>query len=721
MQPDVLLVESPVDAEGLMANMSDPGLVPPVAMLLYDKNDLSKASYYPFAEFSPEWQAIKFALENNILVKFMDLPFGIKKEKQTSLTEEEENKKGISKSKTKDKLTSDPLAYLAELAGYADSERWWEVTFEEQFEEEEIFPALLELLTALRAEVADHIPPETLLREAYMRNTIRTAIKEGAEKIAVVCGAWHSPVLNDIEKYKQAEDNKLLKGLKKIKPKGSWIPWTYSRLSKQSGYGAGVASPAWYQLLFKNPEEAVIRWMSRLGQLFREAGMDGSPAHVIEAVQLAETLATVRQLKLPGIEELREAALAIFCQGNIQQFELVEEKLIVGGDIGKVPLSIPKMPFQDNLEKTIKTLRWSKLWETESKTEKMLDLRKSNQVNGSQLLHRMNLLSIPWGTLIKVVKGSNAGAFHEKWELRWQPEFALKTIEAGMWGNTVAEAASQKIRNKMKTLTDLPDFTALIESAFNADLASVIPDLVEKIGAASVQTQDITQLMDALLPLVNVVRYGSSRKMDTENLLQLIEQMVPRITVALPVNCTNLDDEAAAAMFKRITAVNRRMFILNDSSLINLWLTALLTMQQHETTNPLLRGATTRILFDKEVLDIESVEIWMEYTLSSGQSRAEAAATLEGFCFGSGLLIIHNPQLWNIINDWVSRIPMDTFIELLPLLRRTFSNFSEPERSKMMNLAKHGPVKINVKEAGKKDYETTRAERILGTVQQLLN
>lgn len=651
----------------------------------------------------------------------MDLPFGASKQETDISDGKNQEENTVVKANSADKLIRDPLTYLAELAGYTDSERWWEVTFEEQFEDQEIFPALIELLTDLRTAVADHIRPDTLLREAHMRKTIRTAIKSGAERIAIVCGAWHAPALNNLENYKQSDDNKLLKGLKKISISETWIPWTYTRLATQSGYGAGVAAPAWYQLLFKNPEEAVIRWMSRLGQLFREAGMDGSPAHIIEAVQLAETLATVRKLQLPGIGELREAAVAIFCEGDTKQFELIEEKLIIGSNVGAVPLDIPKMPFQINLEKTIKTLRWSKFWGTISETEKNLDLRKANQLRGSQLLHRMTLLDLPWGKLVKVVKGSNAGAFNENWLLEWQPEFALKTIEAGMWGNTVAEAASQKIRSQMDTITALPDLTDLIESAFNADLTTVIPDLVDRISAAAVETQDITQLMDALIPLVNAIRYGSNRNLDTNNLLKLVEQMIPRITVALPVNCTNLDEEAAEAMFKRITAVNRRMFILNDPSLINLWLTALLTTQQTELTSPLLRGATTRILFDKEVLDIQTVEIWMEYTLSSGQSRTAAAAALEGFCFGSGLLIIHNHRLWNIINDWVSRIPMDIFTELLPLLRRTFSNFSDPERRKMMDLAKHGPVKINVEEEREKDYQTKRAEQILGTIQQLLN
>ena len=721
MQPDVLLVEAPTDAEVLIEQMALAELTPPVAMLLYDKNDLSKASYYPFAEFSPEWQAIKFALAKNIPIKFMDLPQGINfanraKEKDQPLWQNPKD----NPTQPLPKYVTDPLTYLAETAGYSDSERWWEATFEEQFEDTEIFPALLELMTGLREASQDHTAPDTLLREAWMRKTMRATIKSGAERIAVVCGAWHAPPLHELDKYKATDDNRLLKGLKKIKVIGTWIPWTYSRLARQQGYGAGVTAPGWYQLLFRAPDEAVLRWMSKLARLFRMEDMDGSPAHAIEAVNLAKTLAAVSGKGIVGISELRAAAIAIFCNGDETQLALVEDKIIIGDKMGSVPASIPKVPLQIDLEKTIRSIRFSKIWMVLSSQEKILDLRKPTQLKASHLLHRMLILDIPWGELTKIAKGSNAGAFNETWKLEWQPEFLLKIIEAGMWGNTVSVAAANKVRQKMGSLTVLSELTKLIESVFNADLPEIVAELIEKISNISVDIYDIAQLMDALTPLVNAARYGSTRGLDTEDLNLLIEQFVPRITIALPKECINLDDAATALMFKRINAVNRNLFIMNDAALINLWLTALLTIQQNDQTVPLLQGATTRILFDKEILDIETVGNWLHYTLSAGQSRENAAAALEGFCYGSGLLLIHNPRLWQIIDDWVGSIPMEVFMELLPLLRRTFSVFSDPERRKMMELAKRGTEKILVEKEIEDTLEEERVALVMGTVRRLL-
>ena len=721
LEPDILLVEAPADAEDLLDNMLLPDLIPPVAMLLYDKNDLSKASYYPFAEFSPEWQGIKYALDKGIPVRFMDLPQGVnfsnKTETKDQFTFLDSKKNQV---QPLPNYIADPLTYLAELAGYSDSERWWEATFEEQFEDAEIFPALLDLMIGLREASQNHTSSDTLLREAWMRKTIRIAKKEGAERIAVVCGAWHAPALHQIDSYKASDDNRLLKGLKKIKIQSTWIPWTYQRLVNQQGYGAGVTSPAWYQLLFNAPEEAVIQWMSKLGRLFREEDMDGSPAHAIEAVHLAETLAAVSGQSIVGIAELRSAAIAVFCNGDEGQLNLIEDKMIIGEAMGSVPENIPKVPLQVDLEKSIRSVRFGKFWMVASNQEKILDLRKPTQLKASQLLHRMLILGISWGQLKKVAKGSNAGAFSETWELEWQPEFLLKIIEAGMWGNSVAGAAANKVRNDIKGQSVLLELTQLIQSVFNADLPEVVTELLDKIGDVSVTIYDVAQLMDALTPLVNAMRYGSTRGLDTKNLSRLIEQFVPRITIAIPNECINLDEAATALMFKRLNTTNRNIFIINDVDLINLWLTALLTIQQNDQTNPMLQGATTRILFDKEILDIETVGNWLHYTLSAGQSREHAAAALEGFCYGSGLLLIHNPRLWQIIDDWVRNIPMDIFMELLPLLRRTFSVFSDSERRKMMELAKGGSAKVVIEKTDEGQLDEGRAELVMGTVQRLL-
>jgi Family of unknown function (DUF5682) len=74
LAPATVLIEGPPDASEILGFAEKPGMRPPVAILVYDAEDAAKAVFYPFAEFSPEWQAIHWALKHRRSVKFIDLP-----------------------------------------------------------------------------------------------------------------------------------------------------------------------------------------------------------------------------------------------------------------------------------------------------------------------------------------------------------------------------------------------------------------------------------------------------------------------------------------------------------------------------------------------------------------------------------------------------------------------------------------------------------------------
>lgn len=74
LQPDLILVEGPAEAEALLACVENPQMTPPVALLAYQPDEPQNAVFYPFAEFSPEWQAMRYAVQNRIPFRFFDLP-----------------------------------------------------------------------------------------------------------------------------------------------------------------------------------------------------------------------------------------------------------------------------------------------------------------------------------------------------------------------------------------------------------------------------------------------------------------------------------------------------------------------------------------------------------------------------------------------------------------------------------------------------------------------
>jgi len=698
IQPDCLLIEAPADGEKALKYVQDPAMRPPVALLLYAKKDIQQAAYYPFAHFSPEWQAIQYGFRQNIPVYFMDLPaeitFGLQAEK------DEQQQLAFAKnppSKIDREVVKDPLGYMAQLAGYTDRERWWEVTFEQQENELDIFSAVLDMMTELRSATEMQQRPELLRREAHMRKILRKALKDDFQNIAIVCGAWHAPALQQLDDFTAKADNALLRGIKKVKTEATWIPWTYELLSTQSGYGAGVQSPAWYELLFQNPDEETTRWMVKAARLMRGEDLDASAAHALEGVRLAETLATLRQQQLPGIEELKEAAITTLCDGESSRFALIEKKLIIGEAIGKVPEQVTTVALQKDIEQQIKSNRLTKyrnstkaLWllANASNPQGGLDLREESHRQKSFLLHRLNILNIPFGQLTKTNR-NDQGSFKEYWKLKWKANFALQIIRAaGLYGNTVESAANTAILHQAEEIKRLPELLSCIEQALYADLGQALPNLLRRLDDLAAVTKDILHLIDALPVLVRILRYGDVRDTDVSLMEQVVAHGVPRICIGLPAICISIDDEMASSVVQKIRTAHQAIHLLHEAAYSQQWYEALKKVMHLPAVNPLVQGTVIRLLLDKNVITTEETAKEMHYALS-GKGEAElATAWLEGFLKGSGLVLIHHTNLWTLVDEWISRLSPSHFREMLPILRRTFADFSQSERTQMLELAK---------------------------------
>ncbi len=694
LQPDCLLVEVPSDAENALSGLNLTDLTPPVALLLYNATDLSQASWLPFASFSPEWQAMLFAREQQIPLVFMDLPMGV----QFALNQQDKEVLLIPETSGESKagLLRDPMGYMAELAGYGDTESWWDATFEQNLEDISVFELIEEMMLALRDHKSEAETSETLLREAFMRQTLRKAEKQGYQRIAVVCGAWHAPALQKLKTFDAKKDAALLRGLPKTKIRHTWIPWTYERLARQSGYGAGVISPAWYEQLFHAQGDHVVsNWMVQVARLLRAEGLEASAAHATEAVRLAESLAALRERPLPALEELEESALAVFCSGNALPLELVRKKLVIGEKAGHVPDNVSSSPLQQDLNDRLKAARLNKYWgssgtqwlkATTQKPQGGIDLRDATDVLKSQLLHQLNLLDIPWGTEADASQG-NLGTFREIWKMNWQPEFLIRLIEAATWGNSIREASEARTLSRAAFLERLPELSELTLLTLKAGLSNAPGALIHRLSVVAALDRDVFHLMDSLPTLINITRYGDVRKTDVTAIGALIEEFIPRICIALPGACTGVDENVAQDILKRILTLQRAIHLPGKTAYLALWKTALLKTAGQSAAHPLLQGACARMLFEEKFETPEATAKRMYFALSRGQTTLYAAFWTEGFLYGSGLLLIHQPALWHILDEWLSNLEEVAFTEALPMLRRTFSGFSRAERRKMLEMA----------------------------------
>jgi hypothetical protein len=742
LEPDIVLVEGPPDAQGVLPLLATEGMKPPVALLIYSPEKPERAVYYPFATFSPEWQALNYALERGIQARFMDLPQAFQldqEEEPLQLPEVAHDTEGATSTSSpsaqagtlvdirpdappdgqenEQPTEDDPLDLLARAAGYTNYELWWERQIEQRQDMQGLFEGILEAMSEMRADPTPKNEREAR-REAHMRQTIRAAQKEGFQRIAVVCGAWHSPVLTEEALKINKGDSATLSGLKRCKVEATWIPWTSSRLSYRSGYGAGVTSPGWYEHIWSAQDKAVIRWSTQAAQLLRAEGLDASSASVIETVRLAEALAAMRDLSMPGLAELHEAIQTVLCHGNAEPMTLIRQRLEIGELLGEVPSETPAVPLQRDLENRQRRLRLK----PSTAIEKLdLDLRKELDRARSQLFHQLRLLNIPWG---QPQRGTSRqmGTFHEYWQIQWQVEFVIKLIEANIWGNSVEKAASGYASHLANKAESLPELTELLNRAVLAELPEAIEHLLRCVQTKAAVAADVRQMMDALPPLALVAREGDVRETRSDLLLPVIDRLFERIVIGLPGACASLDDEAARAMVKSMDQADFSLEKLKRDEQYAEWLRVLDYLAGREGIHGLVRGRCCRILFDKQKLSADELQSHARLALSPALPAAQAAAWIEGVLQGSGFLLLNQDGLWRALDQWISELGPESFVELLPLLRRAFSGFSGPERRSMGEKVRqlHSAPGASASSSTTAEIDTERADSVLPVLAQIL-
>jgi hypothetical protein len=700
-RPDAVLIEGPPEGDALLPLTTSDEMQPPVALLVHVVDKPRRAFFWPFAVFSPEWRAIQHGLRSGVPVRFIDLPAAIwlaPRRRESPPDEEPERPRH-----------RDPLAELAHAAGYADVERWWEDMVEHRATP--AFEAVAEAMTALR----EGEPPPTgreAQREATMRQQVRVAVKEGFERIAVVCGAWHVPAL--AAPTSMAADAITLKGLPKVKVSATWIPWTSGRLSAASGYGAGIMSPGWYAHLFRVPDQVVPRWFVKVARLLRDEDLPASSAALIDAVRLSEALATLRGRPLAGLEELNDATRAALCGGSDAPMALIAERLIVGRELGQVPAETPMVPLAEDLAREQRRLRLR----PEAKDRKLdLDLRKPNDLDKSHLLHRLGLLEVHWGEPEEVA--GKMGTFHEVWRLQWHPELAVALIEAGMWGTTVVDAAGARAASDADKASSLAEVTALLERCLLAALPEAVTHVMAVLGDRVALDTDVGQLMDALPALARALRYGDVRRTDAASIAAVVDGLVVRICIGLPVAASSLDDDAAVELVRRVMGVHESLALLDRSDLSDRWAATLAQLADRSGLHGLLAGRCTRLLLDGGGMTTDEVARRMAASLSVGEAPARAAAWVEGFLSGSALILLHDRSLLQLVDSWLAGVPVDAFTDVLPLLRRTFATFSTTERRQIGERVRRLDG-AGAAPAEEDDVDVKRAELVLPLVARLL-
>lgn len=700
LDPALVLIEGAPEAEPLAGYAALAGMQPPLAILHYQADDPANAIFAPFAEYSPEWQAMRWALARGRAIRFIDWPAAHALAFGKALDDlPPDDDEGEAHDAPPPPVSGDPLDLLATVAGYTDGEAWWNAMVESSQPGPAMFAAIESAITELRSasEAQGGLSPwreaRDAVREAFMRLALRAALKDEPGDIAVVVGAWHVPALR--AKVPQAEDRARLRGLDKVKVESAWVPWSDSRLASASGYGAGVTAPGWYRHLWQlqggseasSPEAFAAGWQSRVAGLLREEGHAVASASTIEASRLAIALAALRGEATPGLAEMHDATLAALCHGDEVAYRLVERRLLFGERVGAVDPAVPQMPLAADLERWQKRCR---LKPEDLEREIALDLRTEAGLLKSTLLHRLALIDVPWGRLLDADAGR--GTFRETWRLAWNPGLAVNLAEALVYGVTIEQAAAGKAVAQSRDSGDVAVLAGLVKACLLADLPEAAELCITRLQAAAVDSGDLVQLMNTVPTLVSILRYGTARPIPSEQLGALVSALAAEINAGAQAAAVDIEPGEAEAMRRAMTGYDRALALHGEAHLIAMWHRELAAIVQHDRSAPGVAGLALRLLHDGQVWAVEEVAASFSRALTPPAAPAAAGAFVESFLAGGAEVLIQDRPLLAALDTWLCALDDESFIELLPMLRRGFSDFADTGRQRILGIVGSGTI-----------------------------
>ncbi len=724
MKPTAVLVEGPSDATEQVRHLVHKDTRPPVALLAYTQTRPVRSILYPLAEYSPEWVALTWGIRHSAETRFIDLPAAVflelhhthdrpepdetpKSEAPEPPTEpksepEPETTPGRPRPRAASEHTraylDDPYEEIARLAGEVDHETWWERHFEQTDDPSAYVRAIHEFGRGLR-EYRD-LPPEdeNLVREAFMRRQIRAVLDDGHDpaRVLVVCGAFHAPALSvEAKPMTDAE----LAALPTTPTSLTLMPYSYYRLSSQSGYGAGNHAPAYFQAMYRarldsQAADLPARFIAQLCRRMRDGGQVPSAAEAIEAVRLARGLAALAGSPAPTLRDLRDAAVTCLGRGEPASIRPFLTDVEVGHAVGTLPAGISRTSIQEDFYLLLERLRLVK-FQVDTVQELDLDLREDRFAKTeatafldrerSIFLHRIRLLEVPFAAPVDV--GQEGATWKERWRLRWTPECEIQLVESALKGDTIELAAAMRLSERLAACDRVDEAAAIVQEAARCRLADALEDARARLQAMAVDAAGFLPPARAAASLAETIRYGSVRRIDPEPLKPLLAQLFLRATLVVRSACI-CDRDAA-------NEVRSGILILRDvaaehAELVDAdrWDAELDAIAASDALNPFLSGLCCSMALERGRIGEDELAREVARRLSPGVDAELGAGWFEGLVAHNRMALFSRLSLWRQLDAYIVSLDEDAFRHALVFLRRAFGAFEPGETRRVVsNLA----------------------------------
>jgi hypothetical protein len=692
VKPDIVLIEGMSDGNDLMDHITNPGSKPPFAILAYTTEEPVRTILYPFANYSPEYQAVMWAKKNGRKAEFIDLPSG------TMLSIEYRNRENDGDDALKpenDSLYDD----WARLGGEDDHDTYWERNFEHNFDYGKYRETVLEFGRSIRELTADSRTEYAvnLVREAYMRYRINKTLESGIkeEKVVVVSGSYHSSSLDLSVKSDLTDDD--IGKLPSVETKHTLMPYSYQRLSFQSGYGAGNKAPYYYQMMWENINDGDLENLTRqyyanVAFHMREKGNFRSTADIIESVRLSGTLSRLHNGRYPTLNDLKDAAVTCLGHGSLGVIAESLALVDIGTEIGSIPEGAGSTPIQDNFNMLLKELKLEKYKNTVANMLD-LDLRENRTVKNRELafidlkrsffLNKLRFLNINFAKKNDIVQAK--GSWAEQWVLQWTPESEIELVENSTRGDTIDQAVKNKFKKDLAVSSKIDEAATLIECVFDCGLDGVLEESISILQALTTDASEFTSIARTCHRLSAIINFGSIKKIDGTRLVPVLGQLYLKGILGLS-GAAQCDVKAAPELNESISLFNG----MTDSNYKDidgaLWIAKLDEIAFDDSNSPLVSGYCFSILLERNLLENGRIETEVSKRLSPGLDGVKAAGWFEGLAGRNKYALLSRAVFWQKLDEYLSGLDDDRFKNALVFLRRGFSGFDANEKRNVIDM-----------------------------------
>ncbi len=708
LQPSFVLIEGPADFNDKLDQLYLQHQLPIAIYSHLSSSRQHHGSWSPFAEHSPEWQALVHGRRVGAEVRFIDLPAW-----HDAFESLENRYADAVDAEAEESLRSYDTA-LEDRLGVEGHDALWDHLFEDLFSRvddqqgmELLDSALDTYFHNLRSTAAGSLGNQA--REKSMASWIAWAMAQNRGEVVVVCGGYHAAALERLWPQMPTElpDTPLPEADGGELRYGSFlVPYTFKRLDSFTGYASGMPSPAYYQWLWQGgAEHAGHQLLRQIMERLRSRKLPASTADMIFLHSRASGLARLRGhrqiLRIDWLDAIAGAlvkdalsvALPWSYRGRLLPGTdpvLVESMDVIAGNlVGKLAAETPQPPLVHSVAAELERAAIP-----HNGTIK-LDLFSHGGRAKSRLLHRLTILAIPGFARSKGPAEAMDGDSTEIWQITEPITRAAALIEAGAWGGTLETAATACLESLLRAAeNDIAELASIFNRAAFAGLKDVSSGCITELGNAVAAATRFEPLGGALSTLYNLFCHGRMLEMDGAPMLAaVVEAAFDRALwlFELPGAIAVVEQEAHIHAVKGLCQICQDLRGERNAEPDSMFLPGVLpersraVFRRKSTASdsaPVSRGASLGALLALSAQDEAEQGLLAEQAL-------ELVLSLQPLEMGDGLAgmialgreqLSHNQHFLSGLNQAVTELDDHDFVVALPAMRGAFAWLPPQER-----------------------------------------